>query len=243
MIRVAAVGDLHVTPATRGALRRSLADVGDRADVLLLAGDLTDHGRVEEAEVLCAEVSDLGLPTVAVLGNHDHHADRAELIATALRAAGVAVLDGTAVTLDVRGTTVGVGGAKGFGGGFGDAAVHAFGEAEMKRFAEHTARAAQQVRTALAGLDTEVRIALVHYAPTPETLAGEPVELFPWLGSSRLAEAIDAVGRVDVAFHGHAHYGSERGTTPGGVPVRNVARPLVKVPYTVYAVPGAERIS
>ncbi len=245
MIRIAAVGDLHVVPRTAGTLRPMMAGVAGAADILLLAGDLTDHGRPEEVAVLCDEVRDLGLPTVAILGNHDHDAGCPGQMTEQLRAAGIPVLDGDAIAIDVRGTTVGIGGGKGFGGGFAKVAVSSFGEPEMKAFADHAAERAASVGAALVSpvmRAADVRVALIHYAPVPATLAGEPVELFPWLGSHLLADAIDAAGPIDLAFHGHAHYGSEQGVTPGGTPVRNVARPVVKGPYAVYTVPDGARV-
>ncbi|MGF7235380.1 MAG: metallophosphoesterase family protein, partial [Frankia sp.] len=152
---------------------------------------------------------------------------------------------GDAVSIDVRGTTVGIGGGKGFGGGFAKMAAASFGEPEMKAFADHAAERAASLGTALSAhamRAADVRVALVHYAPVPATLAGEPPELFPWLGSHLLAEAIDAAGGIALAVHGHAHYGSEQGVTPGGTPVRNVARPVVGGAYAVYTVPGVTRV-
>jgi Icc-related predicted phosphoesterase len=244
MIRVAAIGDLHVVPATAGALRPIMADLPRRADLLLLAGDLTDHGRPDEAAVMCDELRDLGLPTVAILGNHDHEAGHPEVVTELLAAAGISVLDGDSVTVEVGDTKIGIGGTKGFGGGFAGTAVSRFGEPEMKAFADHAALQARRLGDALttpAMRAADLRIALVHYSPVPATLAGESPELFPWLGSHLLATAIDEAGGIDLAVHGHAHYGCERGVTPGGTQVRNVAGPVVRAPYAVYTLPDAER--
>jgi Icc-related predicted phosphoesterase len=238
MVRVAAVGDLHVVAASAGRLRRHYADVAEHADLLLLAGDITDRGLPAEAAVAAAELRDLGLPTVAVLGNHDHAAGAAATVAATLAAAGIDVVDGDARTVRAGGVAVTVGGTKGFAGGFGRAAVSGFGEQAMHAFAAEAEREAGRLRAALAGPVAGLRIALVHYAPVAATLEGELVELYPWLGSSLLADAIDAAGGIDLAVHGHAHYGSETGVTAGGVSVRNVARPVIKLPYAVYQLPG-----
>lgn len=235
-IRIAAVADVHVGRDSVGALRPGLAAVRDAADLLLVAGDLTQHGAADEGEVLARELADLGLPIVAVLGNHDYHLQQEERIRASLEAAGVTILeaDATVVRLD-DGRTIGVAGVKGFGGGFAGACGSEFGEEEMKSFIRHTKRNANQLRDALAALSCDVRIALLHYAPVPDTLVGERLEIYPFLGSYLLADAIDAAG-CDLVVHGHAHRGSERGLTPGGVPVRNVARPVLRASYRVYSV-------
>lgn len=233
MIRIAAVGDVHVGPDSAGVLREHLASVPDRADLLLLAGDLTKSGEPAEAEVLCAELRDLPVRVVAVLGNHDHHADQPHRIAEMLRSVGVVVLEGDAVEVDTPAGTVGVAGVKGFGGGFAGAHGTEFGEPEMKAFIRHTKERADALERALASLATSVRVGLMHYAPVRETLQGEPPEIFPFLGSFLLAEAIDRAG-ADLAIHGHAHRGVEHGVTPGGVNVRNVAQSVIRQPYAVY---------
>ncbi len=233
MIRVAAVGDIHVGPDSSGALRPKLQDLPDQADVLLLAGDLTKSGAPEEAEVLAQEIGDLGIPIVAVLGNHDHHSGVPAEVARMLQTAGVTVLDGSATTLSLHGVQVGIAGDKGFGGGFEDASGSEFGEDEMKAFMSHTRRRAQSLEAALSNLDAPIRIALMHYSPVRDTLRGEHPELFPFLGSYMFAEACDRAG-AHLALHGHAHHGSEHGTTPAGIPVRNVALPVLRRPYAVY---------
>lgn len=237
MIRVAAVGDVHLGTDSAGRLRPTLEPVAEQADLLLLAGDLTRHGTAEEARVVAGELAGLDVPMVAVLGNHDHHSDVPEQVAQLLAAAGVRVLEGDGVRLSVGGRTVGVAGVKGFGGGFAGRCGSAFGEPEMKAFIRHSEQRAARLRDALRDLGAvDVRIALTHYAPVPDTLRGEPPELFPFLGSYLLAEAIDAVP-TDLAVHGHAHYGSEQGATAGGTPVRNVAQPVLRAPYAVYPLP------
>ena len=233
MIRIAAVGDVHVGRDMVGMVREQLVSVASRADVLLIAGDLTKAGLPEEAEVLGAELEGLGLPIVAVLGNHDHHSDREHEVAGILRRADVTVLEGDHATIDTAGGTVGVAGVKGFGGGFPGASGSSFGEREMKAFIGHSKDRADALADALSALGTDVKVALTHYAPVRETLSGEPPEIFPFLGSYLLAEAIDG-GGADIAIHGHAHRGREHGVTPGGVPVRNVAQPVIRQGYAVY---------
>jgi Icc-related predicted phosphoesterase len=203
------------------------------ADVLLLAGDLTNVGKRTQAEVLADELRDVPVPVVAVLGNHDYHAGAAGEVRSVLEAIGVIVLDGESVTLDVAGCKLGIAGAKGFGGGFGRACAHGFGEPEMKAFVQVTKNEAEGLEQSLRELRADYRIALMHYAPVTDTIAGEPLELYPFLGAYQLAEAVDR-GGADLALHGHAHYGAENGMTPGGVPVRNVAMPLIKRHYAIY---------
>ncbi|MDP9389238.1 MAG: metallophosphoesterase [Actinomycetota bacterium] len=233
MIRVAAVGDVHFGADSAGRLRPHLAHLGERADMLLLAGDLTKRGLAEEAEVLADELRDLPVPVVAVLGNHDHESDSADAVVERLGDVGVHVLEGTATTLEIDGAVVGVAGAKGFGGGFAGACGSEFGEPEMKAFMRHTAAVAGRLEQALASVaSADVRIALLHYAPVETTLEGERLEIYPFLGSYLLAEAVDRAG-ADVVLHGHAHAGSERGVTPGGVPVRNVAQPVLGRAYAL----------
>jgi Icc-related predicted phosphoesterase len=235
VIRVAAVGDVHVGLECAGQLRPGFDGLAEHADLLLLAGDLTRCGEPAEIDVLCGELTDLTVPVVAVLGNHDHHAGQPEEITRRLGEAGIHVLEGTAVALDVDGVSVGVAGTKGFGGGFAGASGSAFGEDEMKAFMAYTHRLADGLRDALAVLTTDVRLALLHYSPIEETLRGERLEIYPFLGSYLLAEAIDDAG-CDVAFHGHAHHGTERGVTAGGTRVRNVAQPVLARPYRVYGI-------
>jgi Icc-related predicted phosphoesterase len=233
VIRVAAVGDVHLAPDIRGRIRRHLGDIAEHADVLLLAGDLTQHGTVPEAEVVAGEFADLGIPVVTVLGNHDYQCDSEEEIIALLRDSGMVVLDGTGVELELAGGRLGVAGGKGFGGGFPQRCASEFGEPEMKAFVRHSRLLADEIGKALHDLSADYRVALTHYSPVAETLAGEPCEIYPFLGSYFLAEAADSA-HADLCVHGHAHAGSECGTTPGGVPVRNVALPVLKRAYAVY---------
>ena len=239
MIRVAAVGDVHAGLDSGGCLRPHFEHVSERADVLLLAGDLTRHGDPAEAAVLVDELRDIGVPTIAVLGNHDHHSDAADRITGLLMDSGICVLEGNSTVVQVNGTTVGVAGSKGFGGGFAGACATDFGEPEMKAFIRHSRGLADRLGSALGQLDTDVRIALLHYSPVEDTLRGERLEIYPFLGSYLLAEAIDRAG-ADLAVHGHAHGGVEKGMTPGGVHVRNVAQPVIKHAYHVYCLGGPD---
>jgi Icc-related predicted phosphoesterase len=237
-MRVAAVGDLHVTKESGGVLRPIFAQLDGRADALVLCGDLTDYGLPEEAQVLAKELSVVKVPMLAVLGNHDYHSDAQDDIAALLEKRGMRVLEGRGEVLDVGGCRLGVAGAKGFGGGFAGKCGSAFGEREMKAFIEHSELVAARLADALSTVeDADVLIALTHYSPVPDTLRGEPPEIYPFLGSYQLAEAIDGArggAGADLAVHGHAHFGCEQGCTPGGVRVRNVAQPVIRAAYAVY---------
>ncbi|NNH70728.1 metallophosphoesterase [Nocardia uniformis] len=232
-MRIAAVGDVHLGTDSVGALRPALAELPHRADVLLLAGDLTRHGTVDEARVVAMEFVDVGVPVLAVLGNHDHHSDAEVEIAKLLTDHGITVLEGESAVVHVHGQTVGVAGTKGFGGGFTGKCASVFGERQMREFASHSVDLAQSLHEALTELHTDVTVALTHYSPVTDTLHGEPREIYPFLGSYLLGEAIDDCG-ADLALHGHAHAGTERGTTPGGTRVRNVAQPVIRAAFAVY---------
>jgi Icc-related predicted phosphoesterase len=233
MIRIAALGDLHFAEDTLGALASHWSRLKHDADVFLLAGDLTNTGSRAQADALAEELSVVQIPIVAVLGNHDYHAGEFDRVREALESIGVTVLEGDAVTMAIGDRTLGVAGVKGFGGGFTGACGHDFGEPEMRMFVRATQRSAEQLEKALAGLQADYRVALTHYSPVKDTLAGERLEIYPFLGAFQLAEAIDRAG-AHLAVHGHAHHGAERGVTPRGVPVRNVAMALIKRPYAIY---------
>jgi len=236
VIRVAAVGDVHLGPDIAGRHRTGLHDLSDRADVLLLAGDLTRHGTTDEAEIVATEYRDLGVPVIAVLGNHDYHSDEQDQVAGILRQAGITVLEGDCAVVECSGGTLGVAGAKGFGLGFAGRSGSDFGEPEMKAFARHGRASAQALARAFASLPpTDAVIALTHFAPVEGTLVGEPLEIWAFLGNYLLAEVIDAA-RCDLAIHGHAHAGTEKGLTERGVPVRNVAAPVIGSAYALYDV-------
>ncbi|MFG3109630.1 metallophosphoesterase family protein [Streptomyces tendae] len=239
-IRVAAVGDIHMGPDSEGLLRPAFETLSDCADVLLLAGDLTRHGTPQEARVVAREVRDLPVPVVAVLGNHDHHDERPEEVTAILRDAGVSVLEGEATVVECAVGRLGIAGTKGFGGGFVGRSAGEFGEPVMKEFVRTTRRSADSLHAALKELDQRdcaARVALTHFSPVADTLAGEPPEIHPFLGSYLLAEAIDTAG-ADLAVHGHAHLGTEHGMTAGGVRVRNVAQPVIRRAFNVYRLGG-----
>jgi Icc-related predicted phosphoesterase len=240
VIRVAAVGDVHLAPDIAGRHREGLQDVAERADVLLLAGDLTQHGTLEEAAVVADEYADLGVPVVSVLGNHDYHSDCEQEITALLRDAGIVVLEADGVVLDTAGGTLGVAGVKGFGLGFAGRCGSDFGEPEMKAFARHGRRSGEDLAAALEKVrGADVVVALTHYAPCDQTLIGEPPEIWPFLGNYTLGEAIDRAG-ANLAVHGHAHAGTEIGLTDGGTRVRNVAQPVIRAAYALYEVAADE---
>lgn len=238
MLRVAAVGDVHFAEDSCGRMRPHWCHVHEHADVLLLCGDLTNVGNTAQALVLAEELRCVNVPVVAVLGNHDYHAGQPGQVRRALEQVGVTVLEGESTTLSVGGETLAIAGTKGFGGGFPGACGHAFGEPEMKAFMHVTERCAETLEANLRSLRADYRIALLHYSPVKDTLQGERLEIYPFLGSYRLAEALDH-GGADLAIHGHAHHGAEKGVTTRGIPVRNAAMPLIKRPYTVYELGGA----
>lgn len=223
-LRLAAVADIHCGKTSPGKLQPVFAQVAERADVLLLCGDLTDYGRLEEAQILAKELTAaLRRPVLAVLGNHDFESGQAEEVTRVLCEAGVVLLDGDSTEVD----GVGFAGAKGFGGGFGRYALGAWGEEAIKRFVHEAVDEALKLEAALARLRTEQRIVLMHYSPIRETCEGEPPEIFAFLGSSRLEEPINRF-QATAVFHGHAHSGSLEGRTSTGIPVYNVAAPLLR---------------
>ncbi|HEY6652219.1 MAG TPA: metallophosphoesterase [Actinomycetota bacterium] len=242
MIRIAAAGDLHVGADSEGTLRPAVTEIAGDVDAVLLAGDLTKAGLEEEAEVLAHELEEAGVPVIAVLGNHDLHSDQADRVRGCLERAGVVILEGETHIVRVSGTSLGIAGIRGFGGGFAGASATEFGEPEMKRFVRVTVDAASALRSCLERLETDVRVALLHYSPVRDTLHGEPSEIYPFLGSYLLAEAVDAAG-CDLVLHGHAHRGIEWGITPGGVPVRNVAQPVIRRAFAVYSLDPRTRLA
>ncbi|MEV0586144.1 metallophosphoesterase [Nonomuraea sp. NPDC050310] len=232
-IRIAAVGDVHLGEDVRGKYRERLRGIEERADVLMLAGDLTRHGTAEEGRLVAQEFKDLPVPVVAVLGNHDYHSDQQYEIAAEMRDHGIVVLDDDSHVLDCGPVKIGVVGGKGFGGGFAGKCASEFGEREMKNFVAHTRHIAEAWQHALKEVQADRKIVLSHYSPVKETLEGEPPEIYPFLGSYLLAEAVDSVG-AELILHGHAHKGAEKGMTPGGIRVRNVALPVLGRAYGVY---------
>ncbi|MBI4318630.1 MAG: metallophosphoesterase [Chloroflexi bacterium] len=226
-MRVAAIGDIHCWEAGQGHFRTLFAGVNEKADVLLLAGDLSVMGKPAEVEVLVDELSDVTIPMIAVLGNHDCEDNNEHGITRVLERRNISVLEGANTSVRIDGKTVGFAGVKGFCGGFDKYAVAPFGEQSLKDFVFASVREAYKLEEALNDLATDYRVVLLHYAPIRETVIGEPLELWPFLGSSVLCKPIDTLG-ANLVIHAHAHYGSPAGTTKTGIPVFNVARTVVK---------------
>ncbi len=222
-VRVGAVGDTHYNVGSGGSLQSYFQNVRQHADVLLLCGDLTDHGLPEEAKALAADLAAVRLPMVAVLGNHDYEAGKADEVTTILRGAGVEVLDGDAVMIG----DIGFAGVKGFGGGFDRHMLQPWGEPGVKDFARAAVDEALKLESALAKIRTHHRIVLMHYGPVRGTSDGEPPEIFPFLGSSRLEEPCNRYAATFVV-HGHVHRGTHEAKTSAGIPVYNVALPLLR---------------
>jgi len=232
-MRIAATADLHFGPSSQAVLRDQLNKVRDEADVLVLAGDLTNYGQPAEMEPLLNAIVRLRVPTVAVLGNHDYESGLEQELMRMMTAEGIKVLDGSAYERD----GVGFAGTKGFVGGFGRGVLTAFGEPEVKTFVRASIDEALKLERGLSQLRTSKRLVVLHYSPIAETVNGEPREIFPFLGTSRLAEVIDRHG-ADLVVHGHAHRGTLDGKTTAGVPVRNVAITLLQAqnPPAVYRI-------
>jgi Icc-related predicted phosphoesterase len=227
IIRIAAVSDIHYAKTSQGMLQPLFNQITERADVLVLPGDLTDYGLAEEARVLARDLTAaVKIPIVAVLGNHDYESDETDEIVRILADAGVHMLDGDSV--EVHG--VGFAGVKGFAGGFGRGTLGPWGERAIKAFVQESVHEALKLESALARLKTTHRIAVLHYAPIRATVEGEPLEILPWLGSSRLEEPL-ARFEVSAVVHGHAHKGSPQGETSTGIPVYNVALPVLRTHY------------
>lgn len=221
-VRIAAVADIHVKKTSAGALQPLFKHANDEADILVLAGDLTDYGTEEEARILAKELSVVRIPVVGVLGNHDFETGCEATVVSILTDIGVTMLDGDSVEI----LGIGFAGAKGFAGGFGRRQLGAWGEKIIKDFVQEAVQESLKLEAALARLRTPQKIAVVHYSPIQATVEGEPPEIMPFLGSSRLEEPIDRY-RVTTVFHGHAHRGAPEGFTKAGAPVYNVAMPVL----------------
>jgi Icc-related predicted phosphoesterase len=222
-MRVAAIGDLHAGDAQKHPFRDLFSEIAQNADVLALAGDLTNLGTVKEAETLAEDLSACPIPKVGVLGNHDYECNCVETISTILREAGLCLLEGQATEIN----GVSFVGAKGFAGGFGRYLLSSFGEAATKAFVAEGVQEALRLENAMRSAKSHRVLVVLHYAPIVETVQGEPHEIFPFLGSSRLAETIDRFP-VNAIVHGHAHHGTFEGRTPAGIPVFNVAKQIPK---------------
>jgi Icc-related predicted phosphoesterase len=219
-MRVAAIGDLHVTEDADAPYRELFTEISGAADVLLLCGDLTNFGREREAEILAEDIRSCTIPVLGVLGNHDYECGQPERVADILHQGGMTVLDEQAVEID----GVGFAGVKGFLGGFGRGELAPFGEPIVKAFVDEALNEARKLENGLRQLRTERSVAVLHYSPVVDTLEGEPLEIFQYLGSARLADAIDRFDHVKAVVHGHAHHGTYEGRTMRGIPVYNVAR-------------------
>lgn len=242
--KIAAVGDLHVKETDSGKWVDYFREVSRQADVLIICGDLTDTGDEGEAHILSEELKSCTIPVIAVLGNHDHEKGRHKLIRQIVQNANVHILDGEAIIIG----GVGFAGVKGFGGGFDNYMLSMFGEDAMKTFVQEAVDEALHLERALARLDSEhediPKIAVLHYSPIKSTVVGEPEQIYPFLGSSRLSEPLDR-RKVTAAFHGHAHIGELRGETAHGVKVFNVALPILEkagyaFPFFIYELKDEE---
>lgn len=225
-LRIAAISDLHYDRHAGGSHVALFDQINEAADVFLICGDLTDYGLEEEAELLAQDLSSVDIPILAVLGNHDFESGTPEQVHDVMEEAGVRMLDGESITID----GVGFAGVNGFAGGFGKWMLTPWGEPVYKAFVDASVREALKLEEALSRLDTPERIVLMHYAPIRETVEGEPPEIFPFLGSSRLEEPLNRY-KVRAAFHGHAHKGTAKGVTSEGVDVYNVSIPVLKKTY------------
>lgn len=232
-IKIAAVGDIHFGEHDGGRYQEQFKEIADHADVLVICGDLTQHGRSKEAEVLASELKYCRVPVLGVLGNHDYDKDENDAIREVIRPV-MKLLDEEPIVIN----DIGFAGTKGFGGGFGGHSLAAFGEPAIKAFVHEAVEEALLLENALQRIEASKKVVILHYSPVPETLKGEPPEIFPFLGSSRLAETIDTFG-ADLVLHGHAHHGSPRGQTIKGTPVHNVALAQLedpKKPYLVFEI-------
>jgi Icc-related predicted phosphoesterase len=223
VVRVGALADFHCTKIMQSKLQPLLAEAAKAADILLLCGDLTDYGLPEEAHVLARELSVVHIPMIGVLGNHDFESGRQNEVRDILAAAGVTMLDGE--SCEIKG--VGFAGVKGFAGGFGRGALGPWGENAIKEFVRESVNEALKLEAALARLRTPQRIGVLHYAPIRETVEGEPVDIYPFLGSSRLSEPLYRY-KATAVFHGHAHRGALEGKIGDTIPVYNVSLPLLQ---------------
>lgn len=222
-MRIAAVADIHFNPPVWERIREKMEHVRDEADLLVVAGDLTNYGKTSEMEPLLNVLVRLRIPIVAVLGNHDYESDQHEQLMKMMAAEGIKILDGTGYERD----GVGFAGTKGFIGGFGRGVLTAFGEREIKNIVQAAIDESLKLERAMAQLRTEKRVVVVHYSPIPSTVEGEPTEIWPYLGTSRLAEVVDRHG-ANLVIHGHAHHGKPDGKTTGGIPVHNVALAILQ---------------
>ena len=235
-MKIAAIGDLHVTEDNIAPYGPMFEEISGKADILLLCGDLTNFGKSGEAAILAQDIAKATIPVLGVLGNHDYECGQHEEVARILRESGMIILDEQAHEIG----GVGFAGVKGFLGGFGRGELAPFGEPEIKAFVDVANNEARKLENALRTLRTEKIVAVLHYSPISGTLVGEPIEIFQYLGSARLADAIDRFDNVALVVHGHAHHGTYEGATMRGTPVYNVAQPVLRdtfgTPYKLFEV-------
>jgi Icc-related predicted phosphoesterase len=235
-VKIAAIGDLHVVEDSVAPYRRLFHEISEAADVLILCGDLTNFGKTREAEILAEDIRECSIPVLGVLGNHDYECGNEEAVARILHDGGMILLDEQAHEID----GVGFAGVKGFLGGFGRGELAPFGEPMVKAFVNEAINEARKLENALRSLRTEKIVAVLHYSPIADTLVGEPIEIFQYLGSARLADALDRFENIAFVVHGHAHHGAYEGRTLRGTPVYNCAqfvlRDTIGKPYTILEV-------
>ena len=230
LLTFAAIGDLHVKEDRTSFVRELFAEVSTRAELLVLCGDLTDIGKPREAQALAEDLRACSIPVVGVLGNHDYESGQAEDVSAVLKGAGMHLLNGQ--SYETNG--VAFVGVKGFIGGFGRRMLASFGESSVKALVAEAISEAMRLENAMRTVASDRAVVVLHYAPVLDTIEGEPPEIFPFLGSSRLSETIDRF-KVSAVVHGHAHHGRYEGRTPGGAPVYNVAGPIAKPTGRPYA--------
>lgn len=228
--RIAAMGDLHVKEHGSASYKELFTEISQEADIFVLTGDLTDLGKPAEAELLAADLRSCSIPVVGVLGNHDYECGHVDEVKAIIKDAGVHLLEGSAIEIN----GVGFAGVKGFAGGFGRYMLGSFGEPAIKAMVAESVEETMRLENALRQVRSERAMVVLHYAPIQQTVEGEPPEIFPFLGSSRLAETIDRFP-VKAVVHGHAHRGTYEGKTPGGAPVYNVASHIEKPTGKAYA--------
>lgn len=235
-MKIAAISDIHVEEHSKGSYTQIFSRISEEANVLLITGDLTHGGLTEQAEVLIEELTACKIPIITVFGNHDHEGGKTDEIKKMLTKSRITVLDGTTEVIQ----DVGFAGIKGFCGGFGKYMLSSFGEEEIKQFVKVGVEETLRLEKAIATLQTKKKVIALHYSPIIDTVRGEPEQIFPFLGSSRLEEPINRYG-VNVVFHGHAHHGTHEGKTQNSIPVFNVAYKIMKnvspdKPYKIFEI-------
>lgn len=234
--KIAAIGDIHIDGSANTDFTKLFTEISAEADILVLAGDLTTRGLVEEAKMLAHQLASCTIPVVGVLGNHDYEGGKENEIVKILNNERITILEGQSKIID----DVGFAGIKGFAGGFDGFMLTPWGEKPIKDFVKVVVDEVLSLENEIARLTTEKKVVIMHYSPTRSTVEGEPLEIMPFLGSSRFAEPINRLG-VTVVFHGHAHSGTHEGKTSENVPVYNVSYPLLQKrnpekPYAIYEI-------